>query len=177
MKFIKTLFAIFVAIAATILMAFYYDKIGSVITLVIVIGAVFLLVPKLLRKNFGTDKLNYIDKVHKSQLELYFATPNKDGLYPCKKFNSFCIFSNKSAKKQLRSKVYYIDLKAQILLFLIGALGGVFFLFVFFYIWQTLQKYNFLISILFLIIFLILSIKFIDMAGNFIIKKFAKNYP
>ena len=63
MKIIKTLFAIFVAIAATILMAFYYDKIGSTITLVIVIGSVALLLPRFLRRHFGTDKLNYIEEV------------------------------------------------------------------------------------------------------------------
>lgn len=158
-----------------IIMAFYYDELGTIPTTILIIAAVALFLPKFLRRNFGTDKMKDIEAVKGIDFQnsigsFLWTRVDETGFFPYREFvTHFC--RPKLMKKQLQGKVYYIDFKAKCLIATIQLLYGTLFLFLFIKIGKI---NNPLIAIFAILSVTIISIKSCDKTRNFIIRKSAK---
>lgn len=164
------LFTAFMAI----IMAFYYDELGLVLTTILIIVAVALFLPNFLRRNFNTDKKKNLEMVKALDYQdaigsFIWTKADKSGLFPYREFNTSFI---KSPKEQVEGKVFYIDFKAKCLIAFVQVLHMIFLPFAFVYIANLKDP---LISIFAILIVTILFVKSYDKTRNLIIRKSAKN--
>lgn len=169
-----TMATAFMIFLATVLV-FFYEDLGYLptIAIIIIVGALFL--PRFLRRNFGTDKNRNIEAVKgidfQSSIGSFLWTRvDETGFFPYREFVTR--FRPKLMRKQLQGKVYHINFRAKCLIVLTQFLYAACFLFIFANIERIDDP---LMAIFTILATIVLLIKFCDKTRNFIIRKSAKN--